>query len=47
MHIGDGFKFMEEHQGSFDVIITDSSDPIGTETKLFTCYRLRIVFFFF
>jgi len=27
--IGDGFKFMEEHQNEFDVIITDSSDPIG------------------
>ena len=29
LHIGDGFKFMKEHQGEFDVIITDSSDPVG------------------
>lgn len=29
LHIGDGFKFMGEHEQEFDVIITDSSDPIG------------------
>lgn len=29
LHIGDGFKFMEANEGKFDVIITDSSDPIG------------------
>lgn len=28
-HIGDGFKYMEQHENEFDVIITDSSDPIG------------------
>ncbi|KAF6028185.1 SRM [Bugula neritina] len=33
--IGDGFKFMEEHQNEFDVIITDSSDPIGPACVLF------------
>lgn len=27
--IGDGFEFMKNHQAEFDVIITDSSDPIG------------------
>lgn len=27
--VGDGFKFMREHENEFDVIITDSSDPIG------------------
>lgn len=27
--IGDGFDFMKNHQNEFDVIITDSSDPIG------------------
>ncbi|XP_017298661.1 spermidine synthase [Diaphorina citri] len=26
---GDGFRFMSEHQQEFDVIITDSSDPVG------------------
>ena len=27
--VGDGFAFMEQHTNEFDVIITDSSDPIG------------------
>jgi len=27
--IGDGFAFMKENQHKFDVIITDSSDPVG------------------
>ena len=29
LHFGDGFDFMKKHKGEFDVIITDSSDPIG------------------
>lgn len=33
--IGDGFEFMKQHEGEFDVIITDSSDPIGAATILF------------
>ena len=33
--IMDGAKFMEENQMSFDVIITDSSDPIGPASVLF------------
>lgn len=35
VHIKDGAKFMEEHKSSFDVIITDSSDPIGPASVLF------------
>lgn len=31
-HIGDGLAFMKEQRGQFDVIITDSSDPVGTLT---------------
>jgi len=31
----DGAKFMDENQASFDVIITDSSDPIGPASVLF------------
>lgn len=27
--IGDGFEFMKNHREEFDVIITDSSDPVG------------------
>lgn len=29
LHVGDGFEFMGRHKNQFDVIITDSSDPIG------------------
>ncbi|KAK2157934.1 hypothetical protein LSH36_181g04036 [Paralvinella palmiformis] len=35
LHLGDGFKFMMEHEGEFDVIITDSSDPVGPAMSLF------------
>lgn len=35
LHIMDGFEFMKQHQGQFDVIITDSSDPIGPAASLF------------
>lgn len=33
--IGDGFEFLRNHQGEFDVIITDSSDPVGPAEHLF------------
>ncbi|XP_061389426.1 spermidine synthase [Musca vetustissima] len=33
--IGDGFQYMKEHKDEFDVIITDSSDPIGPAESLF------------
>lgn len=29
LHIGDGLDFVSKHENEFDVIITDSSDPIG------------------
>ena len=35
LHIADGAKFMDDNQNSFDVIITDSSDPIGPASVLF------------
>jgi spermidine synthase len=35
VHIGDGAKFMEQHRDAFDVIITDSSDPVGPASVLF------------
>jgi len=35
LHIGDGFEFMKNHPSEFDVIITDSSDPIGPAASLF------------
>ncbi|XP_078407520.1 spermidine synthase-like [Cetorhinus maximus] len=35
LHVGDGFEFMKENQDAFDVIITDSSDPVGPAESLF------------
>lgn len=35
VHIGDGFKFLADYKNSFDVIITDSSDPEGPAAQLF------------
>lgn len=35
VQVMDGAKFMEENQDAFDVIITDSSDPIGPASVLF------------
>ncbi len=32
IHVEDGIKYIEKHTAEFDVIITDSSDPIGTTT---------------
>ncbi|KAH0547208.1 spermidine synthase [Cotesia glomerata] len=35
LYVGDGFEFMQKHSQQFDVIITDSSDPIGPAECLF------------
>lgn len=35
LHIGDGFEFLKNHQNEYDVIITDSSDPVGPAESLF------------
>ncbi|KAG7881007.1 hypothetical protein KL905_002127 [Ogataea polymorpha] len=35
VHIGDGFKFLNDYKNCFDVIITDSSDPEGPAESLF------------
>uniref|UniRef100_A0A8C2XFZ5 Spermidine synthase n=2 Tax=Cyclopterus lumpus TaxID=8103 RepID=A0A8C2XFZ5_CYCLU len=35
LHIGDGFEFMKKNQDAFDIIITDSSDPVGPAESLF------------
>jgi len=42
VHTGCGMEFMRQHQNQFDVIITDSSDPIGPANVLFESpyYRL-------
>jgi spermidine synthase len=40
--IGDGFEFLKQHPGGFDVILVDSTDPVGPSLPLFTeaFYRL-------
>lgn len=35
IHIGDGFKFLATQESTYDVIITDSSDPVGPAASLF------------
>jgi len=34
--IGDGIKYVNEHKNEFDVVIVDSTDPIGPAVGLFT-----------
>lgn len=36
LEICDGFRYLKENKGEFDVIITDSSDPVGPAVNLFT-----------
>nr|XP_022913593.1 spermidine synthase [Onthophagus taurus] len=36
LKICDGFEYLRQNPGQFDVIITDSSDPIGPASNLFT-----------
>jgi len=35
VYVMDGFKFLSEHENTYDVIITDSSDPVGPASVLF------------
>ena len=35
LHIGDGVRFVKEHPDEFDVIIVDSTDPVGPGAALF------------
>jgi len=44
VHIGDGFKFLEEYKNEFDVIITDSSDPEGPAESLFQKPYFELLF---
>ena len=44
VHIGDGFKFLEENTSSYDVIITDSSDPVGPAASLFEKPYFRLLY---
>jgi len=44
VHVGDGFKFLEDYKGEFDVIITDSSDPEGPAESLFQKPYFELLF---
>lgn len=53
VHIGDGFEFLRDKVNSFDIIITDASDPVGM-LKFFFFLLITIIknniimkFFFF
>ena len=35
VHVGDGFQFLAANEATYDVIITDSSDPVGPAESLF------------
>ncbi|THV02826.1 hypothetical protein K435DRAFT_852469 [Dendrothele bispora CBS 962.96] len=35
VHIGDGFALLQSHTSTYDVIVTDSSDPVGPAMTLF------------
>ncbi|KAI0350788.1 hypothetical protein OH77DRAFT_1439643 [Trametes cingulata] len=35
VYVGDGFKFLADNTSTYDVIITDSSDPVGPAASLF------------
>ncbi|MCL6560402.1 MAG: polyamine aminopropyltransferase [Firmicutes bacterium] len=45
VHYEDGIKYVKEHQNEFDIIIVDSTDPIGPAVGLFegdfykSCYQ--------
>ena len=45
--VGDGFEFIKQHKGQFDVIITDSCDPVGKKNniKYFKETQLKIIRF--
>ncbi|TMS34842.1 hypothetical protein L596_002351 [Steinernema carpocapsae] len=35
LFVGDGFEFLKAHKNEFDVVVTDSSDPVGPAESLF------------
>jgi len=44
VHVGDGFAFLEKYKDTFDVIITDSSDPEGPAESLFQKPYFQLLF---
>ncbi|WP_298038922.1 polyamine aminopropyltransferase [uncultured Desulfuromonas sp.] len=44
LHVDDGIAYIREHRGEFDVILVDSTDPIGPAVGLFEEDFYRTVF---
>ncbi len=44
LHVDDGLAYIREHQNEFDVILVDSTDPIGPAVGLFEEKFYRLVF---
>lgn len=44
LHVDDGVAYIREHQNAFDVILVDSTDPIGPAVGLFEEDFYRLVF---
>ncbi|KAK7454487.1 hypothetical protein VKT23_011242 [Stygiomarasmius scandens] len=44
VHIGDGFAFLQSHTSTYDVIVTDSSDPVGPAATLFQKPYYQLLF---
>ncbi|KIJ53533.1 hypothetical protein M422DRAFT_201755 [Sphaerobolus stellatus SS14] len=42
--VGDGFKFLADNKSTYDVIITDSSDPVGPAQALFEMPYFQLLF---
>ncbi|GBB87365.1 hypothetical protein RclHR1_13800005 [Rhizophagus clarus] len=43
VHIGDGFEFLKGKVNSFDIIITDASDPVGPAESLFQVEYFKLM----
>lgn len=44
LYVGDGFAFMEAHKDQFDVIISDTSDPVGPAERLFSTEYYKLMY---
>jgi len=44
LHVDDGLAYIREHQNEFDIILVDSTDPIGPAVGLFEESFYRLVF---
>ncbi|KIJ45926.1 hypothetical protein M422DRAFT_29570 [Sphaerobolus stellatus SS14] len=42
--VGDGFKFLADNKSTYDVIITDSSDPVGPAQALFEMPYFQLLY---